>query len=84
MKWRKCAEPGRSLTSLVLVHYNQLDNQYQQSSESLYTFTPSKSYAYLLNIEPSNLTSSKNFNTEFDEIITTFTGKNGRPSKIED
>ena len=26
-----------------------------ESSEVLYTFTPNKSYAYLLNVEPSNL-----------------------------
>ena len=31
------------------------ENQYQQNSEVLYTFTPNKSYAYLLNVEPSIL-----------------------------
>ena len=34
---------------------------------------PNKSYAYLLNIEPSNLEFLKTYNTEFDEIIITFT-----------
>ena len=51
-------------------------------SEVLYTFTPNKSYAYLLNVEPRNLVFSKTCNTEFDEIITTFTGQNGRPLEI--
>ena len=40
---------------VVLVQYNLIDNQYQQSSEVLYTFMPNKSYIYLLNIQPSNL-----------------------------
>ena len=61
-----------------------MDNQYQQKSEVLYTFTPNKSYAYLLNAEPNNLVFLKTFSTEFDEIIITFTDQNGRPLEIED
>ena len=49
------------------------DNQYQQNSEVLYTFTPNKLYAIFLNIDPSNLVFLKTCNTEFDEIIITFT-----------
>ena len=37
-----------------------------------------KSYAYLLNVERSNLVFLKTHNTEFDEIIITFTDRNGR------
>ena len=40
---------------VVLVQFNLIDNQYQQQSEALYTFVSNKSYAYLLNVEPSNL-----------------------------
>ena len=61
-----------------------MDNQYQQKSEVLYTFTPNKSYAYLLNAEPSNLVFPKTYNAEFDEIIITFTDQNGRLLEIED
>ena len=50
----------------------------------LYTFRPNKSYAYLLNVEPSNLVLLKTYNTEFDEIIITFTDQNGRPVEIKD
>ena len=50
----------------------------------LYTFTPTKPYAYLLNIEPSNLVFLKTYDTEFDEIVITFTDQNGRPLEIED
>ena len=53
-------------------------------SEVLYTFTPNKSDAYLLNVEPSNLVFLKTYSTEFDEIIITFTDQNGRLLEIED
>ena len=41
-------------------------------------------YAYLLSIEPSNLVFLKTYNTQFDEIIITFTDENGRPLEMED
>ena len=47
--------PSLEVVEVVLVQGNLVDNQYQQKSEVLYTFTPNKSFAYLLNIEPSNL-----------------------------
>ena len=72
------------VVDLVLVQCNLVDNQYQQKSEVLYNCTPNKSYAYLLNVEPSYLVFLKIYNTEFDEIIITFTGQNGRPLEIED
>ena len=53
-------------------------------SEVLYTFTPNKSCAYLLNVEPSNFVFLKSYNTEFQEIIITFADQNGRPLEIED
>ena len=61
-----------------------MDNQYQQKSEVLYTFTPNKSYVYLLNIDPSGLVFLKTYNTEFDEIIIELNDQNGRPLEIED
>ena len=47
-------------------------------------FYPNKSCAYLLNVEASNLVFLLTYNTEFDEIIITFTDQNGRPLEIED
>ena len=55
-----------------------------EKSEVLYTVTPKKPYAYLTNVEPSNLVFLKTYNTEFLEIIMTFTDQNGRPLEIED
>ena len=73
-----------NLEVVEVVQCYLVDNQYQQKSEVLYTFNPNKSYAYLLNVEPSNLVFLKTYNTEFDEIIITFTDQNGRPLEIED
>ena len=47
------------------------------------TFTPNKSYAYLLYVEPSALLFFKTYNTEFDCIINTFFDKNRRLLEIE-
>ena len=43
-----------------------------------------KSYAYLLNVEPSNLVSLKIYIIEFYENFITFTEQNGRPLEIEE
>ena len=75
--------PSLEVVEEVLVHCNLVDNQNQKKSEVLYTFTPNKSYAYLLNVEPSNLVFLKTYSTELDEIIMTFTNQNGRPLEIE-
>ena len=58
--------PRLGVVEVVLVQCNTVDNQYQQKSEVLYTFTPNKSYAYLLNVKTSNLVFLKTYNTEFD------------------
>ena len=42
-----------------------------------------KSYAYLLNVEPSNLLFLETFHSDFDNIIT-FTDQLGRVLEIED
>ena len=76
--------PSIEIVEVVLVQYNLVDNQYQQKSEVLYTFTPNKSYIYLLNFEPSNLAFLKAYNTEFDEIIIDIMDQNGRQLEIED
>ena len=61
-----------------------VDDEYQQKSDVLYTFTRNKPYAYLLSVEPSKLVFLETYNIEFDEIIITFTDKNDRPLEIED
>ena len=63
--------------------FNLADSQYQQKSDVLYTFMPNKSYAFLLNVEPSNLVFLITCNTVFDEFIRTFTDQNGRALEIK-
>ena len=76
--------PSLEVVEALLVQFSLEDNQYQQKSEVLYTFMPSKSYSYLLNVEPSILEILITLNTEFGEIIITFADQNGRPLEIED
>ena len=47
--------PSLEVIEVVLVQCNLVDNRYQQQSEVLYTFTPNKSSAYLLNVKRRNL-----------------------------
>ena len=56
------------MIDVVLVQCNLVDNQYEQKSEVLYTFTPNNSYAYLLYVELNNLVFLKTYNTEFDSF----------------
>ena len=73
----------KQLKQLFLVQCNLVEDHYQQKPEVLYTFTPNKS-DYLLNVNPSYLVFLKTYYTEFDEILLTFTGQNGRPLERED
>ena len=74
--------PSLEVVQVVLVQCTVADIQYQRMFEVLYTFTSNKSYAYLLNVESSNLVIFSN-NTVFEKIIITFTYQNGRPFKIK-
>ena len=75
--------PNLEVVIVFLVQCNFKDNQYQQKSEVLYTFTPNNSYNYSLNVEPSNLLFLRTYVTEFDEIIITFMDQNVRPLEID-
>ena len=82
---KKLADKTKNgVAEVILIRYNLVDNQYQQQSDVLYTFTPNKSYAKLLNLEPSNLVFLKTYDTEFGEIIITLTDQNVRPLEMED
>ena len=76
--------PSLEVVEVVLVQCNLVDNQYQQKSEVLYTFMPNKYYAYLLNVELSNLVFLKPYNTEFDGTAIMFMDQNCRPFEVED
>ena len=46
--------PNLETVELVLVHYNLVNNDYQQDSRILFTFVPNKSFGSLLEISPTN------------------------------
>ena len=75
--------PSLEVVEVVLVQCNLVDNQYQQKSEVLYTFTPNKTYANLSNVEASNFFFLKTGYNGFDEIIIIFTDQISRSLEIE-
>ena len=46
--------PRLEIAVAVLIHYNVVNDSYQQNSRVLYTFVPNKSFGQLLNISPEN------------------------------
>ena len=56
------------ITEVVLVHCNNVNNNYQQDSRVLYTFVPNKSFGRLLDISTKNFIFLKTFDLEFSYI----------------
>ena len=76
--------PHLEVVELVLVHFNLVNNDYQQDSRILYTFVPNKSFGSLLEISPTNHVILKTFNSEFQEIKIWFTDQTSTPLEVED
>ena len=68
----------------MLVHFNIVDNIYQQISRVLYTFIPNKLFDQLLDISPKNFIFLKTFDSEFSYIEVWFTDQNSKSLDIED
>ena len=76
--------PHLEITEVVLVHFDIVNNDYQQDSRVLYTFVPNKPFGSLLEISPTNHIFLKTFNSEYNEIKVWFTDQNSQPLEIED
>ena len=76
--------PHLEITEVVLVHFNIVNNDYQQDSRVLYTFIPNKPFGSLIEISPANHIFLKTFNSEFQDIQVWFTDQNSQPFEIED
>ena len=61
---------------VVLVHFNLVNNSYQQASRVLFTLVPNKQYGQLISISSNSLIFLKTMNTEFSEIEIWFTDQN--------
>ena len=65
--------PKLASVDLVSVHYNLVNNSYQQASKVLFTFVPNKKYGQLITVLPETLIMLKTVNTEFSFIEIWFT-----------
>ena len=76
--------PHLEVAELILIYCHLVNNNYQQNSRILYTFTPDKSFGSLLQISPPNHIFLKIFNSEFQETKVWFTDQNNRPLEVKD
>ena len=75
--------PHLDITEVVLVHCNNVNNDYQRDSRVLYTFVSNKPFGSLLANSPKNHMFLKTFNSEFQDIRAWFTDQNSQPLEIE-
>ena len=75
--------PHLGITEVVLVHFNIVNNDYQQDWGVLYTFVPIKPFGSLIEISPKFNIFLKAFNSEFREIKVWFTNQNSQPLEIQ-
>ena len=70
--------PLLKITEVVLVHFDIVNNDYQQDSRVLYSFVPNKPFGSLLEISTTNHIFLKTFNSKYDEIEVWFTYQNSQ------
>ena len=56
------------MINVVLVHYNAINNNYQQISRVLYTFVSNESFGQSLDFSPKNFIFLNTFNSQFSQI----------------
>ena len=76
--------PKLESVDLVLVHFNVVNNNYQQASKVLFTFVPNKKHGQLITVSPETLIMLKTVNTVFSFIEIWFTDQDNRPLEIDD
>ena len=84
-KWKNGEnDPRLEVTEVVLIHYNVVNNIYQQNLRVLYTFVPNRSFGYVLDISPENFIFFETFDLEFSFIEVWCTDQNSKPLELED
>ena len=76
--------PKLESAEVVLMHYNLVNNNYQQAYKVSFTFVPHKQFDQLSNIAPHSLTMLNTANAEFSPIEVWFTNQNSKQLEIED
>ena len=69
---------------VALVHWNLVNNNYQQSSKLLFTVVPNKQFGQWINIAPHSLIMLSTTNIGFSSIEFWFTDLNSKPLEMED
>ena len=69
---------------VVLVHYNLVNETYQQASKRLFTLLSNKQFGQLITITLNLLTMLKTANAQLSFIEIWFTDQNNRPLELED
>ena len=69
---------------VVLVHYNLVNNNYQQAYKVLFPFVSNKQFGQLITIAPHSLTMLNTTNTEFSSTDVWFTDQNSKQLEVED
>ena len=69
---------------VVLVHCNLVKNDYQHTSNVLFSFVPNEPFGQLINISPHSLTIMNTVNTEFSFAEVWFTDQVSKTLEIED
>ena len=67
----------------MLMHCNDVNYNYQQASQDLFTFVSDKQFGQLITIAPHSLTILKTTNAKFSFIEVWLTNQNTIPLKIE-
>ena len=75
--------PKLETAEVVLVHWNLVNKNYQETSKVLFTFVPNKQFGQLITITFHSPTMLKISNAEFSFIEIWFTDQNNRPLEIE-
>ena len=75
--------PKLESAEVVLLHCNQVNNNYQQASKVLFTLVPNKEFAQLIYMSPHTLTMLDPTNKKFSFIEVLFTDQNSELLEIE-
>ena len=76
--------PCLETTEVILIHWNVVNNAYQQNPRVLYTFVSNKLFGQLLDILPENFVFLETFDSQFLYIEAWFTDQNYNSLEIED
>ena len=76
--------PKLEYVEVVLVHCNLVRNDYQHTSNVLFTFVTNKQFGQWINISPHSSTMMNTVNTEFSSVEVWFRDQASKSLDIED